>query len=109
MGVVVDVDISCFFVILKAVEVDAFFVVLADVVAYDYVSVSLFHDAAEPHVVVTVVVLNEGVDAVVVCVESSSVASIIAYVAVCFVVLDFDAVGVKAEDAVSGVVSAGVG
>jgi len=109
MGVVVDVDVPGLSVLLEPVEVYTLFVVLADVVTYDNITVSSLHNAAEPHIVMAVVVLDEGIDTVVIGVIAASVAPVVANVAVRFVVLDFDPVGVKTENAVSRIVSAAVG
>ncbi len=108
MGVVVDVDVLGLSFIVKAVEVYALFVVLADVVTYYHVAVSSLHDSAEPHIVMAVVVLDEGVDAIVIGIEAASVPYLISDIAICFVVLDFDPVGIKTENAVSRIVSAAV-
>ena len=109
MGIVVDVNISGLFVVLEAVEVDAFLVVPAEIITYYDIAVSSLHDAAEPHIVVAVVVLDEGIYTVVIGIESATVFAVIAHIAVRFVVLDLDTVGIETKDAVSGVVSAAVG
>ena len=109
VGVVVDVDVLRIFLSIEAVEVEPFSFVLADVVSNDDIAIGLFHDAAKPHVVVAVVVLDEGVDAVVVGIESTSIHSFFTDVAVRLVVLDSDAVGIETEDAVAGVKPTAVG
>ena len=55
-----------------------------------------------------VVVLDEGIDAVVIGIKTASVPYLISDIAIRFVVLDFDPVGIKAENAVSRIVSAAV-
>ena len=82
MGIVVDVNVLCFPVPLEPVEVDALSVILTDVVAYDDIAVSPLHDSAKPHVVVTVVVLNERIDAVVIGIIATSVLSFFAQISI---------------------------
>jgi len=67
-----------------------------------------FHNAAKPEIVVTVVVLNIGMGAVVVRIEGATVFSTFSNISVYFVILDLDAAGVKAEDAVARAVAAAV-
>ncbi|MDH3282094.1 MAG: hypothetical protein OEQ18_13330 [Gammaproteobacteria bacterium] len=57
----------------------------------------------------TVIVLNERIDAVVIGIKTTSVLSFFPQISIRLVTLDFDAVGVEAEDAVAGIVSAAVG
>ena len=107
--VVVDVDIPGFPALLKPVEVDARPVVLTDVVPYHHITVSPLHDAAEPQIVVAVVVLDIGIDAVVVSIKAAAVPPSFSHIPVGFVVLDSNPVSMKAKDTVSCVVSTTMG
>jgi hypothetical protein len=108
VGVIVDVNMLCRPLAFKPVEINAFPIVLADVVAYKHVACGPFHDAAEPEIVVTVVVLNISMGTVIVCIEGAPVLSTFSYVSVNLVILDLDATGVEAEYAVARAVAAAV-
>ena len=109
MGVVIDVNVGRFLFRFKSVEVDAFSVILTDIVAYDHIVGEALHDAAEPIIVMAVVVLDEGIDAVVISIKAASVYTSLSYIAVGFVVLNFDPVRVETEDAVSGTIATTTG
>jgi hypothetical protein len=109
MSVVVDVNVFGLPVLLKSIKVYALFIILADVVTYYHVTVSSLHDTAEPHIVMAVVVLNEGVHAVVIGVKAASIPTVIPHIPISFVVLDSDPVCVKTENAVSRIVSTAIG
>ena len=109
MGVVIDVDIAGLLGRFKSIKVDALFVILTDIVTYDHVMVSPLHDAAEPIIVVAIVVLDEGINAVVIGIIAASVYAALAYIPVRFVVLNLDPIGVETEDAVSGAISTAIG
>ena len=107
--VVVDVNSFGILLAVKSVKVETHFLVLADVVTNHHVAIGPFHDAAEPVVVVTVVVLNESVDAIEVRIESAAINLAFANISISFVVLDPDAICLEAENAVPRVVTAAVG
>ena len=86
MGIVVDVNVLRFPVSLKPVEVDALAVILTDVVANDDITIASFHDSAEPHIVVAVVVLNERIDAVVIGIKTTPVLSFLAQISIRLVI-----------------------
>ena len=109
MRVVVDVNVLRIKGVFETIEVNALPVVLAYVVTDDRVAVPSLHDPAEPQIVVAVVVLDKGIDAVVIGVESASIPSSFAHVSIGLVILNLDAVRVKAEDAVPRIVSTAVG
>ena len=116
MGVVVNMDILRTLVAVKTIEIDALMVVLADVVANDYIPSRPLHDAAEPQVVVAVVVLDIGIDAVVVGIKAPAITfpatvSVVlaADISVGLVILDFDPTGIKTENAMAGVASTAIG
>jgi len=109
MRIVVDVNPFRISLGIKSVKVKAFGFVLADVVTNHDVAIGLFHDAAKPVVIVTVVVLNERVDAVVVGIESAAINPALANISIRFIVLDFYAICPKAKNAVAGVIATAVG
>ena len=108
MGIVVNVNILRLLALFKAIEIDTLLVVLAHVVTDDYVAVLLFHDSTEPQVVVTVVILDECINTVVVGIESSAIPSSLAHVPIGLVILDLDAIGIEAEDTVPRTVATAV-
>ena len=108
MRVVVDVNPFGVLLFVKTVKVKSFRFVLADVVTNHHVTIGSFHDPAKPMVVVAVVVLNKRVNAVEVRIESAAIYPALANVSIGLVVLDLNAVGVEAENAVAGVIAAAV-
>lgn len=109
VGVIVDVNVGGFGVAVETIKVEAFFFVYAEVVTNDNMAIGPFHDAAEPEVIVAVIVLDEGVNAVVVGIISATVHAAFAGVSVGFVVLDFDPISGKAKDAVTSVIATAIG
>ena len=107
--VVVDLNPFGVLLLVKSIEVEALGFVLADVVTNHDITIRPFHDAAEPMVVVAVVVLNEGVDAVEVRIETAAVDATFTGVPISLVVLNFDTVGLKAKNTVAGIVTTAVG
>ena len=109
VGIVVDIDMVCRSLTFEAIEVNAFPIVLADIVAYKDITGRPFHDAAKPEIIVTIVILNIGMGAVIVRIKGAPVFSTFSDISVYFVILDLDTSSVKAEDAVTRAVTAAVG
>ena len=108
MGIVVDVNIVRLPLLFKAIEIDALLVVLTHIITNNHVPVLLLHDAAKPQVVVTVVILEECIHAVIVGIKSSTILSAL-HVCIGFIELDLDAIGIEAENTVPCAVSTTVG
>ena len=109
VGVVVNVNVGGFGVTVEAIKVEAFLLVDTEVVTDDNMAVGPFHDAAEPEVVVAIIILDEGVDAVVVGIKSATVFAAFTGVSVGFVVLNFDSISIKAKDAVTCIIATAIG
>jgi len=106
--IIIDINMVCRPLTFKAIEVNAFPIVLADIVAYKHITRRPFHNTAKPEIIMTVVILNIGVAAVIVCIKGTPVYSTFSDISVYFVILDLDATGVKAEYAVARTVAAAV-
>jgi len=106
--VVIDVYVRCLFRVFETVEIDSMAIVLTDIVSDRHIVIWLFHDSAEPQIVMTVVVLDVGVYAVVIGIEPASIFSARANIAVRLIVLNLYTIGIEIEYAVSRTVSTAV-
>ena len=109
VSIVVDVDVLSFEFLVEAVKVKSLPLVLSDIVSDHNVAIGPFHNAAKPLVVVAVVVLNERVDAVEICVKTASIHVFLAHVSVSFIVLDPNPIRIEAKDTVASVITTTVG
>ena len=109
MSVVVDMNVLGQLPIFEPVVVDAFLVILADVVPDNHSPVPPLHDSQKPIVVVAVVVLNERVYTVIVGVEPAAVFAARPHVPVGLIVLYLYSTCSKTIDAMTRAISAAVG
>ena len=101
-------DVLRLLLIFKAIEIDTFLIVLAQIIANNHVSVLLLHDTAKPEIVMTIVVLDECIDTVVIGIKSSTIYSTFTQVSIGLIELDLDAISIEAENAVPGAVATAV-
>jgi hypothetical protein len=108
MRIVVDVNIPYLSLFIKAVKVDAFLVILTNIVPYDHAPITALHDPAEPVIVVAVVVLDECIGAAIVGIKGAAIYAPLAHIAVHLIELHLDTVRVEVEQTVARAVSTAV-
>jgi len=97
---IVNMDVPNLLFLVEPIEIDTLLIIDGNVVADRDVRVGPFHDPTKPQVSMAIVILDVGIRTIIVRVKAPAVLTAFADVTIGFIILNFDSIRIKVEDAV---------